>query len=220
MQFRYPTKLTALQYVQNEAWKHIKIRKCPIHPDQERHFTSHGVYERVDPDGAKIRRYLCHTDNITFSLLPDCFASRLTGTLIDVEKAVSMVEEALIRDGSRPESMGENEISLASLSSRDIADIAEKLNVDCRLFDLAADFRWLRRRIEYVRNVLIAMIIFFPDLFKDCRVSLRSFRLVLGNGPILIQLRSVAESKLHAIPKPVGLNPRLPRPQDMGWKPP
>lgn len=218
MQFRFPTGLSAEEYVQQEVWKYINISECPIHPGQDCKLTRHGTYERVVPPGTKIPRFLCHTETITCSLLADCFSSRLSGTLIDVETVVFMVEEAArVRAPQSGDWLLNGIISLCSL---DIATVADELNVDQRLFDLASDFKWLKRRVDYVRNILTAMIMLFPGLFKDCTPSITSFRLVLGDAPIFNQLRDIAETKLHEIPEPLGLNPRFQRPHDMTWKPP
>lgn len=214
MQFRFAIDLTAEEYVRKEAWKDIIISKCPIHPGRGCKVSSHGTYDRVEPVGSKIPRFFCHSETRTCSLLGDCFSSRLPGTLIDVETVVSMVEEAIARDTAQSVQRPLDEkISFASL---DIATVAGELNVEQRLFDLAIDFRWLNRRVEYVRNNLTAMVALFPQRFKDCLPSLSSFRRVLEQEPVLIQLRTIAEEKLHQTPRPLGLNP----PQKMAWKPP
>ncbi len=220
MQIRCPTNHTAEEYVRNESWKYIRISRCPIHTDHDCRLLFHGVYIRAIPNGTKIPRFLCPTENITISLLPDCFSSRLSGPLVDIEIAVSMVEEAIIQDQI---ASGSGEVSLNTdipLSSLDLGSAAQKMNVEQRIFDLAADFRWLKRRLDYVLEVLTIMILLFPAQFKNCLPSITSFRSVLGDDPILAQLREIAESELHKIPKPVGLNPRFPPPQDTVWRPP
>ena len=164
--------------------------------------------------GPKSPDFFCHSETITGSLLADCFSSRLPGTLIDVETVVSMVEEAIARD--TPQSVQRPLDEKISFASLDIATVAGELNVEQRLFDLAIDFRWLKRRVEYVRNNLTAMVALFPERFKDGVPSLSSFRRVLEQEPVLIQLRAIANAKLHQTPRPLGLNP----PQEMACKPP
>ena len=93
MQIRYPTKLSAEEYVRTEAWKFVVVVRCPIHPDSDCRITRHGTYSRKIPEGAKVLRIFCHTGNVTFSLLPDCFSSRLPGTLADVENVVVMCHD-------------------------------------------------------------------------------------------------------------------------------
>ena len=148
MQFRFSTELTAEEYVRREAWNDIEICHCLIHPGQDCRVSRHGTYPRVFPPGTKIVRFLCHTEEITFSLLPGCFSSRLPGTLVDLETAVFMVEAASEREASQAPMDGD--ISLASL---DIASAADELDVDRELFDSAADLGWLKRRVDYVRYV-------------------------------------------------------------------
>ncbi len=89
MQFRLSTELTAEEYVQTEAWKHVRVVRCLIHPDSDCRFSVHGTYQTEIPEGTKIVRVLCHTEQFTFSLLPDCFSSRLSGTLAEIEKGKS-----------------------------------------------------------------------------------------------------------------------------------
>lgn len=217
MQFRFPTELTAEEYVRTETWKNITVVQCLIHPDSACRLSKHGTYPRKIPDGTKIVRFLCHTENITFSLLPDCFASRLPGTLVDVEAAVFMVETALACESGCdvPESM-ENSL----ISSLDLSSAAEKTGVDQRLFDKAADFRWLKRRIQYVLCVLSTVISLFPETFGNHRPTLTSFRSLHTGAPILIRLRISTESRIHEIPLPVGLNPRFSITHDMVCRPP
>jgi hypothetical protein len=74
--------------------------------------------------------------------------------------------------------------------------------------------------VEYVIAVLSAAAGLFPETFGNRRLSLVAFRSVLGGGPALERLRAFAESRIHEIPSPAGLNPRFSRPQDMGCKPP
>ena len=46
-----------------------------------------------DPPGTLIARWYCPPGQQTFSLLPDCFAARLSGTLEAVEAAVEHLEQ-------------------------------------------------------------------------------------------------------------------------------
>jgi hypothetical protein len=215
MQIRHPTELTREEYVRTKAWKFTVVVRCPIHPDSDCRVTRHGTYPRQDPEGTKILRILCHTGNTTFSLLPDCFSSRLPGTLADVENVVLTTEKAA-------RNSGRYELTMATakeiLASPGLAAGAEESVADGRLFE--ADLRWLMRRVEYVIAILSSVVDLFPDKFGNCQPTLASFRSVLGPGPVLLRLRSVAEPKIYEIPSPVGLNPRFSRPQKMGCKPP
>lgn len=154
-------------------------------------------------------------------MLPDCFSSRLPGTLEEVEVAFSVVEEAVKLDDSLNEKMLVNKEIL--ISSLDLGKTAEKMDVSQELYDSMMDLRWLQRRIDYVIEILSIMIRLYPLLFGECLPTLGSFRTILNEGPILVKLRFIAENNLHEIPKPVGLNPcqsRIQRPQEMDFHPP
>ena len=93
MQLRYATNLSAEEYVRQEGWKDAKLDTCPLHLQEECGFRKNGTYKRKFPDGAKIARWYCSGGNQTFSLLPDCLSSRLSGPLIEVEEVVDEVEK-------------------------------------------------------------------------------------------------------------------------------
>ena len=80
MQLRYATDLSAEEYVRQKAWKDAKLENCPIHPKEKCGFTKNGTYKRKFPDGTKIARWYCPDGHQTFSLLPDCLSSRLSGS--------------------------------------------------------------------------------------------------------------------------------------------
>jgi len=215
VQVRYPTKLSAEEYVRTEAWKFGVVVKCPIHPESHCRVTRHGTYPRKIPEGTKIVRVFRHTGQITFSLLPDCFSSRLPGALADVEKVVLMVETHARDSGCELSA----ETAGKMLSSPDLAALAEKSGVDGKLFDRAVDIRWLKRRVEHVIAVLSAVAGMLPETFGNRGPTLAAFRSVL-NGPVLVRLRAIAEPRIHEIPRPVGLIPRFSGPQDMARRPP
>ncbi len=199
MQVRYPTEQTPEEYVRTEAWKFIVVVRCPIHSTSNCRLTRHGTYPRTIPEGVKVLRIFCHTGNITFSLLPDCFSSRLPGTLADIEKVVLMVETRAWDSGCDMSP----EAAHTLLSSPDLGIRAEKSGVDGKLFDRAADLRWLKRRVVCVISVLTAVAGLFPEKFGNCRPTLASFRSVLGDGTVLVRLRSFAKFRIHEIPAPV-----------------
>ena len=65
-----------------------------MHAPGECSFARHGTYERCSPPGTRIPRWYCPQGHCTFSLLADCFAARLTGTLVELEATVDQVEQA------------------------------------------------------------------------------------------------------------------------------
>ncbi len=81
--------LTNEDYVATKAWRSASLEACPVHGGGCRSLVRHGTYSRYTPWGpAKIVRYYCPRARRTFSLLPDCFAAGLSGTLSDLEAAV------------------------------------------------------------------------------------------------------------------------------------
>ena len=94
MQIRYATDLSAEQYVQQQAWQTATLNHCPLHPQGGCRFSKHGTYPRKFPEGTKIARWYCPDGHMSFSLLPDCLASRLPGTLLEIEDVVAKVENS------------------------------------------------------------------------------------------------------------------------------
>ena len=139
---------------------------------------------RVTPPGTLITRYYCPTAHCTFSLLPDCLAARIPGTLAEVEEAVRLVEQAPSQekacDNLRPEK------------------------------ELQGVLRWLRRRLDVVRSCLIRLKGLFADRFADCAVTILAFSACLGVFPVLPKLREIAAPYLRYLPAPIGFSPRYP----------
>jgi len=100
-----------------------------------------------------------------------------------------------------------------SLSDLDLVEHAEDTD-ECReLFDSAQDIRWLRRRVEYVHEILMVMICLFPEYFSGCIPTLSAFRSRLAQNSIspdsiLLQLRRLSAERIHSIPFPVGFQPK------------
>jgi hypothetical protein len=132
----------------------------------------------------RIARYYCPTAHETFSLLPDCLASRLPGTLDAVEAVVATVEAA-----------------------RSVEAAADALRPD---ITLASAVRWVRRRLTPVRQALVAIVTLIPDLFAgDARLP--AVRHALATSSALVTLRAGAAAHLLALPTPFGFHPRAAR---------
>jgi len=133
MQLRYQTGLTGEQYVSAEAWREARLDRCPNHPRGGCSFARHGTYERRTPAGTLIARWYCRESHQTFSLLPDCLAARLPGTLARLEEVVAHAERA------------------SSLMKA--ADHLRGYDVQ-----LPGAMRWVRRRVRLVHHVLSVVI--------------------------------------------------------------
>ena len=124
----------------------------------------------------------CHT---TFSLLPDCLAARLPGTLAELEDAVATAERsASVAEAARTLRFGRSEP--------------------------AGAMRWLRRRLRLVRRALTAVRGLLPGRLAGCAATVLGFRARLGTDAVLPWLREMAAPQLPALPTPLGYAHRVP----------
>jgi hypothetical protein len=181
VQLRYATNLPIEQYIDRKAWKDAKLDHCPLHPEGGCRFAKHGTYPRKSPEGVKIARWYCPDGCATFSMLPDCLCSRLSGTLIDVEDVI---------------------IQMESSPSQEAA--ADNIRLD---INLPSALRWMRRRLFLIRITLMLLIDLVTSL-GDCQPTVSSFRSVLGIEFVLPRLRMLASPYLNSLPPPLGFGPR------------
>jgi len=181
VQLRLATGSTSKEYVTHQAWRDATLERCPLHPAGGCSFARHGTYERVNPPGTRIPRWYCPEGHCTFSLLADCFAARLSGSLQEVEQVVFVAEQALSREAA-----------------------ADALRLD---IELPGALRWLRRRLKPVHAALTLLLGLFPDLFAGCLPTVSAFRQRLGCAWVLPALREIAEVRLAQLPPPLGFRP-------------
>jgi hypothetical protein len=130
----------------------------------------------------RVARYYCAAGRRTFSLLPDCLASRLSSTLAEVEQVVIAVEAAPT-----------------------LAQAAVKLRPD---IGMQGALRWVRRRLRPVRVALLAIATLLPGALSETGVPpLGAVQAKLGR-PALVALRGVAAPWLRSLPPPLGFGPR------------
>jgi hypothetical protein len=182
MQLRFATDLSAQQYVHQQAWKKVRLDSCPLHPKGGCGFARHGTYRRKSPPDIKIPRWYCRKAHQTFSLLPDFLASRLSGTLIEVEDVINKVENSPSQEAA-----------------------AQNMRID---IEFAGVLRWIRRRLLLVRFSLSLLTEVLPSLPAGCSTSISSFRSALGVKYVLPELRIRASCYLHMLPPPLGFGPR------------
>jgi hypothetical protein len=103
VQLRFETSFTSKEYVTHQAWRDATLERCPLHPAGGCSFARHGTYERVNPPGTQVPRWYCPEGHCTFSLLADCFAARLSGSLQEVEAVVVAAEQAASREAAADE---------------------------------------------------------------------------------------------------------------------
>jgi hypothetical protein len=131
-----------------------------------------------------IARWYCRQGHRTFSLLPDCLAAHLPGSLAELEAVVGSVEQA------------------RSL---------EAACADLRLeIELPGVLRWVRRRVQSVHASLHLLKGILPELFEGCEPTLAAFSQRLGVAGALSALRQIAAPYLVFLPAPLGLRRRRP----------
>lgn len=206
VQVRYATTLTSEQYVSQRGWEDASLAQCPLHPQGGCGLVGHGSYGRVRPAQMRVARLLCPKAGVTISLLPDFLASRLGGTLLEVEQAVAMVQHAP--------------------SLEKAAGQARPADADTAV-TLPSALRWLRRRVTLVRAALLGAITLVPELWQ-CAPTIATVRERLGVVEALRALRGVAAAHLGALPPPLGFGARVskratrakPHPHETGPDPP
>jgi hypothetical protein len=182
VQLRFDCSLTGEEYVNQQAWRNASLPCCPLHPKGGCGYTRHGTYERYSPPGARIARWYCRRDHCTFSLLPDCLAARLPGTLAEVEEVVGVIEQA------------------RSLESA-CADLRLQI-------ELPGVLRWVRRRVQAIHASLNTLKGLMPERFTGCEPRLDAFAERLGVEGVLPALRQMAAPYLLSLPAPLGFGPR------------
>ena len=132
----------------------------------------------------RVARFYCPKGRTTFSLLPDCLASRLSSTLAEVEQVV-----------------------LAAEAAPSLEHAAEQLRPD---IETQGGVRWVRRRLGPVRVALLALATLLPVALGTAGVpTLTAVQASLGGASlVLVQLREIAGVQLRSLPPPLGLGPR------------
>lgn len=181
MQVRQATGLTSEEYVKQEAWRSARLERCPLHPEGGCGFARHGTYGRRWPAGCRVARWWCPKARVSFSLLPDCLAARLTGPLAEAEAVVAAAEAR----------------------TQEAASEALRPKVE-----LPGAVRWVRRRVRLVHASLAAVIGLLPGLLAGCEPTVTSLRSALGTEAALVRLRGLAAEHLRALPPPLGFGPR------------
>ena len=182
MQLRYKSGRTGDQYVKARGWLDASLSRCPNHPRGGCSLSRHGTYPRKTPRGTRIARWYCPDSHRTFSLLPDCFAARLPGTLVDLEAVVAVAE----RSGS-------------------LAEAANAVRRDA--IHLPGAMRWVRRRVRLTHRVLRVVLGLWPDRLAGCAATVGALRVCLETETVLAVLRDRCAGQLQRLPAPLGFYP-------------
>ena len=186
MQMRFQAGVSTVhEYNEQKLCEKAKLERCPIHPEGGCNIRRHGSYIRLIPIECKIPCWYCRTAHTLISLLPDFLASRLPGTLEDVEDVVLEAEK------------------YPTLTSA-----AETIRPD---IGLQGALRWLCRRLSYVNDILnVAAGILKPIGFKD----LRRLQELYNFDFILPHLREKLNNHLYKMSHILGLIPPQLEPVD------
>ena len=182
VQMRLATNLTDEEYVSERAWNAVSAPPCPWCKPGTCELAPHGFYVRVKPRGALIRRCICRTTEWTVSLLPDCFAAWIKGSLEEQEQAVRVAEGAATQTEAVERVRPPGECNLASAQ------------------------RWLQRRMQWVGVLLVTVKGLYPERFTGVAPTLAGCGQQLGSETVLRTLREVAAAHLRELPAPVGFH--------------
>ncbi len=185
VQVRFACELTSEEYVSQQAWRKASLDRCPLHAAGGCGFTRNGTYERVEPPGTRIARWYCRPGQTTFSLLPDCLASHLEGSLGQLEADMDAVEQA-----------------------PSVEKAAEALRPSV---GLPGAVKWTWRRLGMIRGLLTTLIGLMPERFASSQPTLASFRAALSSPDVLVTLRAACAEHLAHLPTPVGFDHRKKR---------
>jgi hypothetical protein len=186
VQLRFETELTFEEYATERGWERATLRRCPFHPAGGCGLSAHGTYMRKVPSVASVARWYCPQARATIGLLPDFYASRMPGTLDAIEETVARVEESATIEKAAEE-----------LRPAEAPDAVT----------LPTAVRWVRRRLELVKAVLLAVLGLFADLLGPGPPTMTQVRERLGTQRALVALRGITASHLHVLPVPLGLVP-------------
>ena len=125
----------------------------------------------------RVARWYCPDAHQTFSLLPDCLAARLQGSLDEVEQVVVEVE-----------------------GSASVEAAASTLRPD---IELPGAVRWVGRRLRGVRAALLALMTLLPGRLGN-KVDLMAVREELVTERALLAMREIGAAHLSVLVRPLG----------------
>lgn len=125
---------------------------------------------------------------MSISLLPAFLAARMIGTLDAVEAAVLAVEQV----GSLA----------AAVEHVHPADAEHAIGPVCAQ-------RSIRRRLRAVRAALLAIVTLLPERLSGIAPTITALRKALCTERVLVEVRSIAERHLGALPTPLGFRNRV-----------
>ncbi len=165
----------------------MQAPECPWCEPGKCKLAPHGFYPRVKPKGTWVRRFRCPRTKRTVSLLPDCFAAWVKGTLEELEEEVRAGEGA-----ARPE------------EAEGVPEEGEEPRVPEEGCREAKGEGGLQVAVEWVRGLLVTVRTLDPERFGGVEPSLAGFGQRLRSQWVLRTLRGEAEAHLGSLPAPLG----------------
>jgi hypothetical protein len=184
VQLRFSIELTLAQYVAQKAWRTATLEQCPEHAQGGCGLSRHGTYIRKCPVVCEVARWYCPTGRKTYSLLPDCLAAQMTGTLQRAEQAAAAVEQG---------------VPLEPMVER-----IRPSEEDADAVGLTSAVQWMKRRHRGVIAGLAVIVGLMPELFADCPATVDGFARQLGTDAVLLELRERCSAHLQQVPAPIG----------------
>jgi hypothetical protein len=117
----------------------------------------------------------------------------MPGTLDDLEAAAALSEQLPVEAAAEQLRPGDRD---------------DAITLPCAV-------RWVRRRRQLVRAVLVAVLGVLPALLVGCQATIAAFRARLQTMSALGALRGICSAHLHALPRPLGL---VPPPDKRRWQ--
>lgn len=178
--------MTLEAYLTQRGWEGASLEQCPACQGRAGcRLARHGTYERKHPKLCPVPRWYCATAGQTFSLLPDFLASRVSGTLSEIEEVAVAIEQGDSQSQAVDRLRPADEPGAVTLPSA---------------------LRWLRRRQRWVLATLVIAVTLMPEL-SGCPPRITDVRTRLGTEQALRNLRERNEPVLHSWPAPVGFGP-------------
>ena len=183
MQLRYDTQLTVNEYISTKAWEKATLSSCPNHPKGGCSLARHGTYTRKCGRGriARIARWYCADSHTTFSLLPDCLAARMPGSLRQLEQIAAAIEQ-----------------------DQEPLEVMRHIRDNAKYVESAAQLRWLARQLSALQRVLVTVCGLLPDVFAGCPPAVLPMRAALDAPWLLSALREHCAEHLQYLPPPLG----------------
>ena len=175
------------RYVADRAWERAVLCECPFHPQGGCGLRRLGTYRRVQPEGVRVARFWCPRAGASISVLPAFLAARLCGTLDAVEAVVLAVEHAggIAR----------------CVEHVHPADAARPIGLVCAR-------RSIRRRLDAVRDALLAVVTLLPQRLAGIAPTVTALREALCTERVLVTVRAMIEPHLSALATPLGFRNR------------